>query len=1616
MELDADDAYAQDDVFVFPLSPTQQRLWFQYQLDPLNPYYNIPYVFRTSDKLDPEALERAIQDVVGLHEGLRTLFGTRDDKPVQIVLGRMPVPLERIDLTAAGSGGEKTALDHFDMLAREPYVLETGPLVRCVLVRLHDGHLFYLGMHHIISDYTSCRVFLRDLSLAYDARLAGREPEFDEVPIQYPDFALWQSEWLRTPQARKQIAEWGRMLKSAHSPLELSIARPRPPVQQFRGKVLRWLVEEPAAGTLRELSRRENTSLFVTMLTLLNVLLGRYSNRDDYVIATTPSGRSTVEVEQTIGFFVNTVPLRMPFDEGRTFRQLLGDVRDSVARSLSLGDVPFDVIVREVRPDPSLGFNPIAQVAVVLHHSKGLEVQLADETLMAVELDNHSAKFDIFVCVWDLGDTLECFVEYDSDLFSEESMTRFTEYYAQLADAIHDQGPDARLGELSLLSPAQQRALVRTEQDTEKAGTGDDAAGGHSVLDLVRSRAEELPDEYAVVADDQVLTRAQLVEGAKRAATALRRRHAGPETTVAVCLPPTAELAAVLLGILSTGAAYTLLDPADGSDWENVLADLGSPLVVASGSPARDLAESGYGVVPPADLLEPGRSVATDLQGPSPGHTALVHFGTAYAPGRGIAVSHTAVVASARALDAAAAVPDGPELVTAAALIARPADVLAPLMLGRVLVLAQDASGSPALPAERQVATVRLTAGELRRAAGGSVPLPEGVEAVLLAGPAERELLNGSGPLAGIRITSRYAPLATPLDVAVAATSTGWSAGEILAGSALPGFGLHVLTEHLSPTPPGLVGEIVVSGAALCGQVGYDDPAGTARTHVPNPHGATPGSRLYRTGELGRICDDGSVELVGRAHADVSSGATLRQTLLRKALLQHPAVSDAVVLPGGADNAFLAFAAVPSGEGVSTNDVWAYLSAVVGTAAMPSDLHVLSELPRTAKGAIDVERLVGRVDGGPGVAPAPEAGSPYESEVTAVFERLLGTRGISSTSSFFALGGHSMLAARAALELGRTWGVPLPVRAVFENPTVSRMAAYLSRDVAERADGSSAPALVPANRPERQKPSEREPAVGRPSSAPYRLGDASLNDALERQVARTPGHTAVSDDARNVTYRELWDHSGELAGALRRLGAGPEQLVAILVDRSVEQVEAIVGVLRSEAGYVPLDPASPDGRLRTLLRQTRPVAVVVSEQLLPRLTELDPASGVPFVVIGPDGGITEQEGVRPERGTVAATARLHPDSPAYVIFTSGSTGQPKGVCITHRNVVRLVEQAQDRYRFTDQDVWSMFHSYGFDVSVFEMWGALLNGGRVTVVPYWVSRSPDEFYDFLAAERVTVLSQTPSAFSQLILAAEIRDADPSELSLRYVIFAGERLDAAALRPWLDRFGDEAPAMVNMYGITEVTVHATFGPVRAEDAVGGESAIGSPLGDLDLVLLDGDLARVPVGEVGEIYVAGPGLARGYFGDPARTADRFVPNPFPDVPGARLYRSGDLAVRSPDGRLVYRGRIDDQIKLRGFRIELGEVEQRLLAHPSVAAAAAGCVQQADDVRLVAFIVAAAGHVIDHEELRAFISEYLPPYMVPSAFRTLRRLPLTANGKVDRKSLVGGGAAHPAAAAPTG
>ncbi|MDE2468684.1 MAG: amino acid adenylation domain-containing protein, partial [Bradyrhizobium sp.] len=344
-----------------------------------------------------------------------------------------------------------------------------------------------------------------------------------------------------------------------------------------------------------------------------------------------------------------------------------------------------------------------------------------------------------------------------------------------------------------------------------------------------------------------------------------------------------------------------------------------------------------------------------------------------------------------------------------------------------------------------------------------------------------------------------------------------------------------------------------------------------------------------------------------------------------------------------------------------------------------------------------------------------------------------------------------------------------------------------------------------------------------------------------------------------------------------------------------------------------------------------------------------------------------------EEPASALQSGVDPDNLAYVIYTSGSTGHPKGVMISHGCVGRLFAATEAQFAFGSADVWTLFHSYAFDFSVWEIWGALLYGGRLVVVPYWISRSPAEFHALLAREGVTVLNHTPSAFAQLMQADA---AAARELALRVVIFGGEALNFAELGGWLERHGEEQPRLVNMYGITETTVHVTYRPVRRSDVTeAGGSAIGRPLSDLQVYVLDRHMEPVPVGVVGEMYVGGAGLGRGYLGRAGLTAERFVPNPFGD--GCRLYRSGDLARWLADGELEYLGRADTQVKVRGFRIELGEIEAALLSHGAVAQAVVVAREEAGtDKRLVGYVVPAAGATPDVTELRAELKSRLPDY----------------------------------------
>lgn len=500
----------------------------------------------------------------------------------------------------------------------------------------------------------------------------------------------------------------------------------------------------------------------------------------------------------------------------------------------------------------------------------------------------------------------------------------------------------------------------------------------------------------------------------------------------------------------------------------------------------------------------------------------------------------------------------------------------------------------------------------------------------------------------------------------------------------------------------------------------------------------------------------------------------------------------------------------------------------------------------------------------------------------------------------------------------------------------------------------------------------------------------TLPELVAEHAARTPQRIAVTCGEDRLSYGDLEQRANQLAALLRSRGAGPGTLVGICLERSVEMVVAALAVTRTGAAYLPLDPDHPPARLAFMLADATPVAVISERGLIERLGPDAP----PIVSLDDDRDLIAGQSAD-SLGT-----KGDPDAPAYVIYTSGSTGTPKGVLVTHANVVRLVTTTLDRFAFTADDVWTVSHSFAFDFSVWEMWTPLLTGARAVVVPRWVTRAPDAFATLLIDEGVTVLNQTPSAFAQL--ARLIIDRDLRPTALRLVIFGGEALNPATLAGWLDRFGDDHPVLVNMFGITETTVHVTIRRLRLEDLAAAVSPIGVPIPDLQVHVLDRHGRPVPVGVPGEMYVGGPGVADGYLGRPGLTAQRFVPDPFSGVSGSRLYRTGDLARRLPSGELGYLGRADQQVKIRGHRIEPGEVQAALLALPAIRAAAVIARDDGNgEQRLVGYVVPEEGNQVRSAEIRRALRTSLPDYMVPSVVVELESIPLTANGKLDQRRL---------------
>ncbi|WP_377863492.1 amino acid adenylation domain-containing protein [Bacillus sp. R86525] len=498
-----------------------------------------------------------------------------------------------------------------------------------------------------------------------------------------------------------------------------------------------------------------------------------------------------------------------------------------------------------------------------------------------------------------------------------------------------------------------------------------------------------------------------------------------------------------------------------------------------------------------------------------------------------------------------------------------------------------------------------------------------------------------------------------------------------------------------------------------------------------------------------------------------------------------------------------------------------------------------------------------------------------------------------------------------------------------------------------------------------------------------------IHEWFEKQVENRPDSIAIVSTKESISYQQLNERANQLAHFLRENGVTTEVKVGICVERTIEMLVGIIGILKAGGTYVPIDSNYPEERKQYILQDSNAQLLLTNEHLVDSFHE---DLEIEILTFEKDRKIIKQ------KSTSNIKNISNPSNLAYIIYTSGSTGKPKGVMVSHSNVTRLFLNTEKCYQFNSDDKWTLFHSFAFDFSVWEIWGALLYGGQLVIVPYWTARSIDEFYELVAKQKITVLNQTPSAFYQFIEADKELNM---ELSLRTVIFGGESLETNKLNNWFNKHGDCKPALVNMYGITETTVHVTHQPIN-HSQTNEKNMIGKRISDLELYILDENMEPVPIGVVGEIHVGGAGVARGYNNRPRLTAEKFVPNIFSKEKGSRLYKTGDLARFLDSGGLEYLGRIDHQVKIRGFRIELEEIQRVMEEYPLIQQTVVVVHTNEDnDIRIVAYFTLENGQSLDLGALKDYLKNIIPNYMIPSWFIEMKKFPLSQNGKIDKKRL---------------
>jgi amino acid adenylation domain-containing protein len=1044
-------------------------MWLLAETDPGEPTYNMAWALWLDGPLEVSALQQAWDAALIRHEALRTTFRNESGVPVQVIedeAASQPLLVTSVEQLPAGER-ERAALDHIRRLARIPFDLAVGPLARAALVRLSpQAHVLAVVMHHIITDGWSGRILFDELSADYEAISSGGDPVAAEPPIQYADFTIWQLEHAEDGGYAAAGRFWRTELAGAPSTLPLPADEPYPARQTFAARCIDTEIDAGLADALRGVAAQHGTTLLTVLLTAYAVVLARLTGRDDLLIAVPMAARTRPETESAVGLFSNTVTIRVRIDGGGTLSDLVRSVHAATTRALEHQELPFARVLEAARPDRDPARLPLVQVTFALEEPWAVPDR-GGLRWRPEPLENGTAKFEIELTVTDAPDGPQLRVSYNSDLFHRATGQLIADGYLAILRRLRDD-PGSSVADADIMSP-DARTLV-TSVWPDGGPVADLGSNGQSTA-VAMLRLACAGDSVVTTGSDGTLTGADVRALALRITAALQGHGVGVSDRVAILLPRGARLLPAILGVWSAGASYVPLDPIyPAQRLATMLGDSGAAAIVVDSSVADAPGlPAAAAPIPVIDLAALPAASAEPVNLP-PSATAVTIF-TSGSTGRPKAVSVTQRGIGTLLTALAPMLALGPEdrlvAVSTFAFDIALVELLAPVLAGGCVVIAdaeqvRDAARLRELLTDSGATALQMTPAGWRMLVDAG-EIPAGVKLRMTAGePLPRDLADAIGSGTDVRLWNLYGP--TETTIYSGGDAVGPSPAPIEIGSIIAGTQLYVLDAGLRPVPPGVFGEIYIGGAGVAH--GYHGAPGmTAAQFVPDPFGGQPGARLYRTGDIGRWRRSGRIELAGRADRQIKiRGYRIESGEVEAALRDHDDIAQAVVAVrgGGDDVRLVGYLVTGSGADVQPAGLREQLREVLPDYMVPAAFVVLPALPLTGSGKIDY-RALPEPDWGAasGQVPVPPR-TPVESRLAEIVSELLALPAIGVYDNFFALGGHSLTAARLMARIRAVYGIDLPIYTMFYDPTVAGLAAAVAA-----AGGGAADSPGPPRRPQR---------------------------------------------------------------------------------------------------------------------------------------------------------------------------------------------------------------------------------------------------------------------------------------------------------------------------------------------------------------------------------------------------------------------------------------------------------------------------------------------------------------------------------------------------------------------